>query len=80
MKLSSTKIISSHFFHSFFSFKSLIDTETYRWTNNRMCVQDIFEHKRNVTQAIHTKEIKAFADLCGKALLAIRDAGNSVKY
>ncbi|XP_055299892.1 uncharacterized protein LOC129567252 [Sitodiplosis mosellana] len=61
-------------------FKSLIDTEPHRWTNNRMCIQDIFEHKRNVSQAIHTKEVKAFADFCSKALFAIREAGNAVKY
>lgn len=63
-----------------FSFKNLIDTEAQRWTNNRMCIQDIFEHKRNAAQAIHAKEVKAFADFCSKALYAIREAGNAVKY
>lgn len=61
-------------------FKSLVETEPTRWANNKMCIQDIFEHKRNVTQAVPIKELKAFQGFCGQSLKAIRNAGNSVKY
>ncbi|XP_031634243.1 uncharacterized protein LOC116347682 [Contarinia nasturtii] len=61
-------------------FKGLIDSQPQRWTNNKMCIQDIFEHKRNVGEAIHMNETKAFKALCGKALLAISSAGSAVKY
>lgn len=70
----------SFFFLPLLRFKSLIDAEPQRWTNNKMCIQDIFEHKNNVGQAIHIKEMKAFREFCLKSLVTIRAAGSSVKY
>lgn len=61
-------------------FKSFIEQEPHRWTDNSMCVQDIFENKRNVTQTIQMKELKAFQVMCGQSLMAIQSAGSAVKY
>lgn len=71
-----------HMYESFlvFSFKNLVDTEPKRWTNNHMCVQDTFEHKRNVTHKIIGSHVKAFKDFCGKSLAVIQEIGPSVKY
>lgn len=61
-------------------FKSFVETEPQRWTDNKMCVQDIFEHKRNVTNAIRLHELKAFKLFCVKSLAIIGEIGGSVKY
>lgn len=64
----------------FFSFRNLIETESKRWTVNHMCVQDTFEHKRNVTHKIKQSHVKAFKDFCAKSLAIIRAVGPTVKY
>lgn len=68
------------FFSRIFSFKNLIDSEKKCWAGYRLCTQDIFEHKRNVTQAVQENEVKAFKDFCSKALSVIQEIGPFVKY
>lgn len=67
-------------FFAIFSFRNLINTEPKRWTSNHMCVQDTFEHKRNVTHKITENHIKGFKDFCAKSFATIQAIGPSVKY
>lgn len=47
---------------------------------NHMCVQDTFDHTRNVTHKIEEHQMGAFKDFCAKSLAAIQAAGPTVKY
>lgn len=58
----------------------MCDVEPKRWIGNHMCVQDIFEHKWNVTHKIMSSHIKAFKDFCKTSLSIIQEIGPSVKY
>lgn len=73
-------LINIFFFVFFNSFKSLVLTFPQKWSSNQLCIQDIFEHKNNVTFSAKPDDIKSFKHFCAKALNALQANGATVKY
>lgn len=61
-------------------FKRFVQAEPYKWPSHGMCVQDIFMHKRNVTNSVTGSEITAFRNFCKDALDALQAVGPILRY